>query len=134
MGVRPDMHVRLRLTVAFFCASFALTACGGGGGSSLLGGAGSSGSGSSGGGAGPASGKRTIAMTLTIPSLGTGATSSGRSIVSTASAVRKPATISSQTTSITVSVNGGTPQIFNAAPPTCTSAAPITCTLNIGAP
>ncbi|MBV8223429.1 MAG: hypothetical protein JO293_08730, partial [Candidatus Eremiobacteraeota bacterium] len=111
--------------------SFALTACGGGGGSSLLGGGGANGSGTPGGGTAPSSGSRTITMTLTIPSSGTGTASSGRSVVQTTSAVRKPATISSQTASITVSVNGGTPQIFNAS--NC-SGNPLTCTLNVGAP
>jgi hypothetical protein len=66
--------------------------------------------------------------------------SSGSSSASTAShaivasAVRKPATISSNTQSLTVSVNGGTPQIFNAAPPTCSNnGSTVTCALNIGA-
>lgn len=110
--------------------SFVLTGCGGGGGSALLGGGSSGGNGSAGGGT--QSGKRPIAITLSIPSSNA---SGASSVVRTTSAVRRPATISSQTQSIEVSVNGGTPQVFNASPPTCnTSANPVTCTLNVGAP
>ncbi|MGH7714858.1 MAG: hypothetical protein ACREML_02565, partial [Vulcanimicrobiaceae bacterium] len=49
--------------------------------------------------------------------------------------MRKPATISPDTASITVSVNGGTPQLFNTAPPTCSdNGTTVTCALSIGAP
>ena len=116
------MFGRLHLVCAAVVFAFALTACGGGGGSSALGGGGNSPAGGS-----PASGTRNITFTLTIPSSSASTSSTARSVMS----VRKPATISSQTASISVSVNGGTPQIFNAS--VC-SGNPLTCTLSIGAP
>ncbi len=51
-------------------------------------------------------------------------------MVSVASAVRKPATISSQTQSISVTVNGGTPQNFNTS--SCSGTPNITCVLSVG--
>lgn len=119
------MFPRLRFAALFLASVFALTSCGGGGASRLFSGGGSSNGTGPGLPTGVTGGKANVQFTLTIPS------SAG---TKTASAVRKPATISSDTQSLTVSVNGGTPQIFNAAPPTCTTTTPVTCALSIGAP
>src|SRR5579863_4097265 len=96
---------------------FFLTGCGGGGGgrSSLGGGVGGSLPGSN-------SSNRNVSFTITIPG--------GSAPASTVR--RTPQTVSPLTQSITVSVNGGPPQIFNAAAPTCTGTNPMTCTLSVG--
>lgn len=117
------MFERARLSAASLIVAFALTGCGGGGRALLGGGPGGSGSPGSGGGASQ-SGSRTIALSVTIPT---------SSSASTSSTIRKPATISSQTSSIQVTVNGGSPQTFNATAPACTGT-PLTCTLSVGAP
>ncbi len=121
--------IRFRIAALLLSTCFIVTACGGGGGTSFLGGS-SNGSGSS-GGTTPSSGSRPIAITLTIPSAGASSSSRGNPIVSTASSVRKPQTISPGTASITVSVNGGAPQIFNIT--ACTGYPNLTCVLNVGA-
>jgi fibronectin-binding autotransporter adhesin len=111
-----------------FATLFALTACGGGGGTSVFGGASTSP-----GTSGAVGGNAKVQFTFTYSTSSASTSSSARAIV--ASAVRKPATISPDTQSLTVSVNGGTPQIFNAAPPTCTNnGTTVSCTLSIGAP
>jgi len=51
----------------------------------------------------------------------------------TASNVRKPATISSSSESVVVTVNGGLQQTFNIAAPQCTIAATITCNFTVNA-
>ena len=79
------------------------------------------------GSSGASAGRGNASITFTIPG---GAAGSAAAV-----ARRTPQTISSQTQSIAVSVNGGTPQIFNAASPTCTAGANgLTCTLVVGAP
>lgn len=105
----------LALLVAF---AFAAAGCGGGGGSMRsLPGTGSAGS----------SANHNVAITLTIPTSGS---ASGASITH-----RTPQTVSAATQSITVSVNGGTPQIFNVNSSTCTTGQNgMTCTLVVGAP
>ena len=114
------MSVRLRLVAALVGAAFLLCACGGGGG-----GRASLGGSVPGSGSGPASqGHGNVQFTLTIP--GSATTSSSN--------VRRPQTVSPQTQSLTVSVNGGAPQAFNATSPTCTGTNPITCTITVGAP
>lgn len=133
--------VQLRISAFLFMTLFALTSCGGGGGSSLLG-SGSLGGGSTGPGtSGAVNSNQKVQFTFTYSTAGASSSSSGRASASSsaraivASAVRKPATISSDTVSLTVSVNGGTPQIFNTAPPTCsTSGTTVSCALSIGAP
>ncbi|MGH7684921.1 MAG: hypothetical protein ACREMT_11290, partial [Vulcanimicrobiaceae bacterium] len=71
--------------------------------------------------------KTPVSITVHIPG---GGSSSSTSIVR-----RTPQTISAATQSITVSVNGGVPQVFNATAPTCTSDQNgLTCTLVVGAP
>ncbi|MBV8423851.1 MAG: hypothetical protein JO349_01565, partial [Candidatus Eremiobacteraeota bacterium] len=118
----------MRFAAAALVFIFALTGCGsGGGGSSLLGGGNSSSGGNAPGSGSPASGSRTIAFTLTIPSSSASPSGTMRSVAS----VRHPSTISSQTQSITISVNGGPPQVFSIS--TC-SGNPLTCTLSVGAP
>ena len=125
----------LRIAGLLFASCLVFTSCGGGGASSFLGGTGSNGNGGS-GGVTP-TGKTNVKVSLTIPgsSTSTSTTSSATRIVS-ASAVRKPQgsspqTISSGTQSITVSVNGGTAQIFNVS--SCTGSPNLTCVLSIGA-
>jgi hypothetical protein len=98
---------------------FILTGCGGGGGSSTSGSlvpGGGSGAGSS-----SSSGGGNVSFTLSIP------------MAASSSSVRRGIrTISSSTTSITVVVNGGAPQIFNVSS-NC-SGTPLTCRLSVGAP
>ncbi|MGA3038955.1 MAG: hypothetical protein ABSE64_15940, partial [Vulcanimicrobiaceae bacterium] len=110
-----------RSLVLMFMALFALPACGGGAASTLNTIVSSGGSGST-----PTSGKRSVAVTLTIPSTGT----------SSSSIVRHPKTVSSSTQSVTVSVNGATPQVFNISSGNgCTTGNNgTTCTFNVGAP
>lgn len=128
----------LRISALFLTALFALTSCGGGGGSSFLG-HGSLGGGSTGGtgatGAVGSNQKVQFTFTYASPSASTSASSRSGSRAIVASSVRKPATISPDTQSLTVSVNGGTPQIFNSAPPTCSdNGTTVTCAFSIGAP
>jgi hypothetical protein len=108
--VRPNRGLVVLLSLAL------LSGCGGGGhaapGGLLPGGAASGGSG--------AGGPATVSVRVTIPS------------ASASSLARRPATISPATQSITVSVNGGPPQIFNRAS-NC-SGTPLVCTLTVGAP
>jgi len=121
--------VRFRVCAVLLVISFALTACGGGSGSGSFLGGGATGNG---GGipSGATGGKGNVQFTLTIPGAGSSTTtSSATRIVS--SAVRKPQTISSATVSITVSVNGGPPQIFNTS--SCTGSPNLTCVLSVGA-
>lgn len=101
-------------------AVFAFPACGGGGASSLFHNATNGGSGST-----PASGKRTIGVTLTIPAPS----------ASSSSIVRRPKTVSSSTESVTISVNGATPQVFNISSGNgcTTSNSATTCTFTVGA-
>jgi len=108
-----------RLLALSVLVLLALPSCGGGG-AALLRSIGSGGSGST-----PATGKRGVAVTVVIPASGT----------STSSVVRNPKTISPSTQSVTVSVNGGTPQIFDATGSSCTSTnGAIACTFTVGAP
>src|SRR5579884_1906552 len=104
------------LTVGLLLLFF-LASCGGGGQSSL----GGPGAGSLPGSNGVRS---AVSLKITIPG--------GSAPASTLR--RTPQTVSSLTQSITVSVNGGGPQIFNAAAPTCTGTNPMTCSLTVGAP
>lgn len=109
--------MKMRSVAASLAIVFALTACGGGGGRSAVG--------SLPGGSAPV-GKSTggnVQFKLTIPASNT-TSSNGR---------RSAQTVSSQTQSITVTVNGGTPQIFNVSSSNC-SGTPLTCTLTVGAP
>ncbi|HEY1727512.1 MAG TPA: choice-of-anchor Q domain-containing protein [Candidatus Baltobacteraceae bacterium] len=97
-----------------------MSSCGGGGGALLHNALGAGGSGS---GSTPANGKRNIGVTLVIPAAG--ASSSG--------IARRPKTISSSTQSVTVSVNGGTAQIFDVSGSACTSNNGVTtCTFTVG--
>jgi fibronectin-binding autotransporter adhesin len=134
--------VQLRISALLFVTLFALTSCGGGGGSSLLGGGSLGGGSTSGSGTtGATNSNQKVQMNFSYASPSASSSSSARASASSSaraivsSTVRKPKTISSDTSSITVSVNGGTPQIFNAAPPTCVdNGTTVTCSLSIGAP
>ena len=122
----------LRIAGLVLASFFALTSCGGGGGGSSFLGSGGGPSGTGGSPAGATAGKGSVQFTLMIPGTGsssTTTTSSATRIVS--DTVRKPQTISSGTESITVSVNGATPQIFNVS--TCTGSPNLTCVLSVGA-
>lgn len=113
------MKMPVRLVAAAVALSFALVGCGGGGGkSSLVGGL------PSGSGSGSQSSGHNVSFTLSIPAGGAGTTSTAR---------RTPQSVSASTQSIAVTVNGGTPQTFNAASPTCTGTNPLTCTISVGA-
>lgn len=107
----------IRLAAAFFGITFVLTACGGGGGGRSS--VGLPGSGPAGNGT-----RGNVQFTLTIPAANS----------TSSSARRTPQTVSSQTQSVAVTVNGGTPQITNVSSSTCTGTAPIVCTISVGAP
>lgn len=68
-------------------------------------------------------GQRTVALSIVL---------SGATTLS--SKRRSPQTVSASTQSITISVNGSAPQVFNVSSSICTTSAPITCTLSVGAP
>ena len=110
----------LRIAALLLATSFTLTACGGGGRSLLGGGPAGSGSGSP---SGTQTGSGKVTMSISFSATGT---------ASTSSAIRRPKTISSKTQSISVSVNGGAPQVFDLS--SCTGTTTITCTLSVGAP
>lgn len=121
---------RLSIAAVTLASFLALTSCGGGG-TSFLGGSGLTSPGG-GGSTNPVtpSGTANVKFSLTIPGPSSSATSSTATRIVSAS-VRKPATISSGTQSITVSVNGGTPQVFNTS--SCSGSPNLTCQLSVGA-
>lgn len=102
-----------RSSAALLAITFLLTACGGGGGSqSSLPSTGAS-----------SAGKTNVSLSVTIPN---------STVVSKTR--RGAQTVSSQTASITVSVNNGTPQVFNVDSTICSGSPSLVCTLTVGAP
>lgn len=101
-----------RSLAAVLAITFFATACGGGG-SSRVPSAGASSSGN----------KGNVQFSITIP------------YSTVVSKTRRSAqTVSSQTASITVSVNGGSPQIFNVDSTICSGSPSLVCTITVGAP
>jgi len=114
------MSANVRLAALLLGITFMLTACGGGGGGRSVLGGGLPGSGSA-----PQSTSGNVSFTLSIPGGGSSSTSS---------TVRHVATVSPQTASLGIVVNGGQPQYVNVTSSNCTGTTTLTCTITVNAP
>ena len=111
-----EMQRATRLTVALCALTFALSACGGGSSSGI---------------SSPSPQSKSITLNVSLPGA-TLAASTGRAAPS--SGVRRPQSASSTAGSITVSINGGTPQLFELSSSNCTGTNPLVCSLTVVAP